>query len=665
MPSYDDDLPTPQEELLLNQLINNTDRQEQLQALIQVKNLIIGSKRCKTAFYHVGILDNLYDLLKQYSSPIDIDILIQIFDCISSFAKSNNKDLIHHLIELGFIEQFLILLTNKIDSKHFYESCLRCLRSFFLSKTFSNSSITSIPFIFLCDQNKSDEKPSELQLEITLSNNKFSPINILFENSQTLDTLHNLLSISKSTQISIVEILCCVCVDHERQKQIVEKNFIQDIMHLLVENISINDRIHHLVGLANEHLIEVCLKFFCSICYENPTIAQQLYVTIYSETNQTLCEIISSLLNKILRSVIISYYASKFFVNLCKTKVLACDDPYVSHLSLTTLIHLCTKSNINKCVYLYIECLDTLIYLLNGNNTLHHTAIYTEQLLNKLFTYIFTPNKILENNSDETISIQLRSSALTLLAVLSSHHEDIKKRIAEQENLISTAIECYRSPHISLQLASLRLFHGLSRSVHQLRTTFNDTICDILLDAIKSNDLSLVKIASSVISNTVLEFSTCRARLLSGGILDILFTFLTHTDHELSINSIWALRNLSYLSTLKIKQDILNGLTIDKIYSFLEQCTDKQFLICLLSLLRNLFNEKDTEILLPMFNSVKLLTTLERILDKNHPGEIRREVNLLIDHLNSINNPSQQRSSSDSINSSCRTSLFPECILIN
>ncbi|CAF4285199.1 unnamed protein product, partial [Adineta steineri] len=219
------------------------------------------------------------------------------------------------------------------------------------------------------------------------------------------------------------------------------------------------------------------------------------------------------------------------------------------------------------------------------------TAIYTEQLLNKLFTYIFTPNKILENNSDETISIQLRSSALTLLAVLSSHHEDIKKRIAEQENLISTAIECYRSPHISLQLASLRLFHGLSRSVHQLRTTFNDTICDILLDAIKSNDVSLVKIASSVISNTVLEFSTCRARLLSGGILDILFTFLTHTDHELSINSIWALRNLSYLSTLKIKQDILNGLTIDKIYSLLEQCTDKQFLICLLSLLRNLFNE--------------------------------------------------------------------------
>ncbi len=296
--------------------------------------------------------------------------------------------------------------------------------------------------------------------------------------------------------------------------------------------------------MANEYLVGVCLKFFCSICYENISIAQRLHTTISPETNQTLCEIISSLLNKINRPVIISYYSSKFFVNLCKTKVLSCDDPYVSQESLTTLIHLCTKSILNKCIYLYIECLDTLIYLLNGNSTLHHTAIYTEQFLNKLFIYIFTPNKIFGENLDELIFIQIRSAALTLLAVLSSYHEDIKKRIAEQESkrivysicnlcccfflidLISTAIECYRSSHLSLKLASLRLFHGLSRSVQQLRTTFNDTICDILLDAIKSNDLALVKTASSVISNTVLEFSTCRTVIFSSiSFLVFFFTF--------------------------------------------------------------------------------------------------------------------------------------------
>ncbi len=190
------------------------------------------------------------------------------------------------------------------------------------------------------------------------------------------------------------------------------------------------------------------MKLFCSLCYENPSIAQQLYKTNYVETNETLCEIIANLLTKINRSVVVSYYASKFFINLCKTKVLTADHPSVSLLSLTTLIHLCTKSIINKYVYLYIECLDTLIYLLNGNSTLHHIAMYTEQLLSKLFIFIFTPTKILDEQVDESIIIQIRSSALTLLAVLSSHHEDIKKRIAEQESTIFKFLAAIRARRV-------------------------------------------------------------------------------------------------------------------------------------------------------------------------------------------------------------------------
>ncbi|CAF4912623.1 unnamed protein product, partial [Rotaria sp. Silwood1] len=432
MPSYDDDLPTQQEEYLLKQLVDNVESQKRIQTLIELKNLIIGSKRCKIAFYHVGLLEILYNLLKEYSSPINIDILIEILDSISSFAKSNNKNLLKHLIELGFIEQILILLTIQINSNHFYESCLRCLRSFFLSKFFSNSYLTSIPFILLCDENKHETITCILQRENFLFNDNYCPVDILFENSQTLDIFYRLLTISKSIQILIIEILCCSCVNNERQNQIVEKDFIEFIMHLLVENIFYNNKIN-LLSLANEYLTGVCLKFFCSICYENVDVAQRLQITISTDTNQTLCQIISNLLNTINRPVIISYYASKFFVNLCKAKVLSCDDPYISHKALTTLIHLCTKSIMNKCIYLYIACLETLIYLLNGNSTLHHIAMYTEQLLSKLFSYLFTPNKIFDEIIDETILMKIRSSSLILLAVLSSHHEDIKKRIADQE----------------------------------------------------------------------------------------------------------------------------------------------------------------------------------------------------------------------------------------
>ncbi len=69
-------------------------------------------------------------------------------------------------------------------------------------------------------------------------------MDILFENSQILEIFHRLLLISKSTQISIVEILSCACVNNERQNQIVEKDFIQLIMRLLVENILYNNKIN-------------------------------------------------------------------------------------------------------------------------------------------------------------------------------------------------------------------------------------------------------------------------------------------------------------------------------------------------------------------------------------------------------------------------------------
>jgi len=248
------------------------------------------------------------------------------------------------------------------------------------------------------------------------------------------------------------------------------------------------------------------------------------------------------------------------------------------------------------------------------------------------------------------------------------------------EDLIPVAIEFYRSSNIELKLASLRLFHGLSRSVQQLHTTFNDTICDILLDAIQSNHLAIVKTASAVICNSLLDFSICATvrqidlftfslslirfvcffkRLLSGGILDILLSFLTHTDHDLVINSIWAFRNLSYKSSTDVKQDILErkkkenyrffsvisllGLTIDRIYSLLQTTDDEQLLVCLLQLIRNCLQEKDIKTCLPILDSDRLLSTLEIISEKKYTDEVHREANLLIDYINSINNPVRKK----------------------
>jgi hypothetical protein len=106
---------------------------------------------------------------------------------------------------------------------------------------YSNPFLTPIPFVLLCDQDIHKrpslitQSPSILPL---ISNEPPSSIDILFENSQSFDVLIQLLSTSKSSQLSILEILCCLCINNERQKQLVEKDIIPAIMQLLVQNIS-------------------------------------------------------------------------------------------------------------------------------------------------------------------------------------------------------------------------------------------------------------------------------------------------------------------------------------------------------------------------------------------------------------------------------------------
>ena len=387
-----------------------------------MKNLIIGSKRSKSAFYHVGILEILGNLLKEYSSAEHVDILIEILDCLSSFAKSNNEKLLHRLIELTFIEQIFHLLTLPIDCpRRFYESSLRCLRTFYLPKSPDNHfNLTSLSFTLHTNQLQDEIRTKTFSLE------QSRPIDLLFEHPYVLEIFARLLSMSKSIQISIIEILCCACVNNERQNQLVEHNFIPTIANILIENLDYHNQI-------NEYLLGLSLKFFSTISFENRKIALQLS-TITTKTHGDLCEIIAGLLRKMHRPMLISYHASKFFVHLCKTNVLPVDDPNVSNESLTTLIHLCTKSIVNRSISLYIECLYTLTYFLNGNWDLHHSAVYTEQFLSKLLMDIYTPKKVFGQDFDEHLLEEIRAAILTLLAILSSYHEDIKKRIAEQES---------------------------------------------------------------------------------------------------------------------------------------------------------------------------------------------------------------------------------------
>jgi hypothetical protein len=69
----------------------------------------------------------------------------------------------------------------------------------------------------------------------------------------------------------------------------------------------------------------------------------------------------------------------------------------------------------------------------------------------------------------------MRQAAFRAFASLGANDEDIRKRIIETENLMEQVVSGLQDPGgAKVRLAAVRCLHSLSRSVQQLRTTFQD-----------------------------------------------------------------------------------------------------------------------------------------------------------------------------------------------
>lgn len=63
-------------------------------------------------------------------------------------------------------------------------------------------------------------------------------------------------------------------------------------------------------------------------------------------------------------------------------------------------------------------------------------------------------------------------------------------------------------PRTSVQLAAVKCLHSLSRSVQQLRTTFQDNaVWKPLMNLLQQSSNEVLKVASSAVCNLLLEFS--------------------------------------------------------------------------------------------------------------------------------------------------------------
>lgn len=105
---------------------------------------------------------------------------------------------------------------------------------------------------------------------------------------------------------------------------------------------------------------------------------------------------------------------------------------------------------------------ETLAYLTEIDSDLQKTAAISNHLIGALADLL---------NCSNTAS---RQAAFKAFASLGANDEEIRKRIIETQRLMERVVEGLGDDNKGIRLSALFCLHSLSRSVQQLRTTFQD-----------------------------------------------------------------------------------------------------------------------------------------------------------------------------------------------
>lgn len=190
-----------------------------------------------------------------------------------------------------------------------------------------------------------------------------------------------------------------------------------------------------------------------------------------------------------------------------------------------------------------------------------------------------------------------RQGAFRCFASLGANDEDIRKRIIERDSIMEKVLAGLGDPSADVRLAAVRCLHSLSRSVQQLRTTFQDHLVWRPLMALSAGNPSneLLTVVTSTICNLLLEFSPAKEPMVELGAIELLCQLTQHPETALRLNGTWALMNMCFKTDEHIKTKIINSLGTDRIFQLLND-SDTSVIMKTLGLLRNLMsNPSDIE----------------------------------------------------------------------
>ncbi|XP_004931674.1 armadillo repeat-containing protein 8 isoform X2 [Bombyx mori] len=537
----------------------SSDAVKVMEALVTLKNSVIGSNRQKSSVISQGVVPRLLQLMSEES--LDPNIRLEATITIGSLAKGTPEN-IDSLIEKGTATALVEMLKTVPLGSKLAEAALCALRSIFSHKP--------APV---------DALPADMRLLTRLTQ-------IAREDSQEART-------------SVIRVLAVWCSGTVEQEALTCAGACSAAAAMLV----VPPR-----SVPSPSRLVPALELLAAMCFKNPNVAQVALNTRHGD--KSIPELLMCLVSRD-KPLVVALKAAKCLTFLQRAGALPADDSRIVFGALPCLARLCTKENTED---IRASAAEVLAYLTEVDTSLQRLAAISNHLMSSLADIV------------NCQSAAAKQGAFKCFASLGANDEDIRKMIIETHGLMVHVVNGLNNPDPCVSLAAVRCLHSLSRSVQQLRTTFQDhavwkPLMQLLND---SPGPELLNVGSSTLCNLLLEFSPAKEPMLDQGAVEMLCNLTKMSDPALRLNGIWALMNMAFQAEQKVKQRILCCLGTEQMFRLLGD-SDTRVIMKMLGLLRNLLSTRQHIDAIMSEYSSQVMQAVIVVLEGSYPAEVKEQ----------------------------------------
>ncbi|XP_077544313.1 armadillo repeat-containing protein 8-like isoform X4 [Haemaphysalis longicornis] len=552
------------------------DPEKCLEGIIQLKNSVIGSNNQKSTVIRMGLVPRLLQILREESHP---QLVCETAVILNSLAKGTEEN-VKALLDAGVLPVLLQGLVHQ--DPRYVEACLCCLRTLF----------------------RSEQAPVECMYE-----EPWAVRHLLLMATQT----------HAANQECIATILTAVCKTPDHQNYLCAHGAIPALSALLCSPV-------YKVQLPS-------LRCLTHMCYQNAKVSQAIVTSSYG--GRSVPDILVTLMARD-KATEMQLAAAKCMTFLSRAGALHSEDPRIVFKALPTLVRMCKKERTPEE---RAHGAETLAYLAEVDTELQRIASISDHLiptLAELLKYQPPSAVVLYKGPVPAVTMkkleqevkvmqELRQAAFKAFAALGANDEDIRKKIIETDSLMEHVVSSLSDTNARVRLSAVRCLHSLSRSVQQLRTTFQDhAVWRPLMRLLHNAPDDILLVASSTLCNLLLEFSPSKEPILECGAVELLCGLTRRDEPALRLNGCWALMNMAFQADQKIKAQILSTLGTDQVFRLLSD-PDVSVLMKTLGLLRNLLSIKQHIDHIMDSHGTQIMQAVILILEGDHSADVKEQ----------------------------------------